>query len=276
MADTDKSATGLIARVIDFSGRNRVFVYLFAAVLVALGVWSSRRTPLDALPDLSDTQVIIATEWMGRNPTLIEDQVTYPIASSFLGAPKVKAVRGFTMFGMSFVYVIFEDGTDLYWARSRTLEYLSKIIPRLPEGVQTEMGPDATGGGWVYQYALVDRSGKRDLAELRSFQDWYLRYWLQSVPGVAEVASIGGFQKQYQVNVDPNALLATSIPLQKVVDAIRQGNDDVGGRHETVFKGGFGVYYGLTSNSYLFSALTNNAPSSMAAAAETRQVGLGG
>src|SRR6185369_16693704 len=161
---------------------------------------------------------------------ILEDQVTYPIATALLGAPRIKAVRGFSDFGYSYVYVIFEDGTDLYWARSRVLEYLSKILPRLPEGVRTELGPDATGVGWVYQYALVDRSGTHDLASLRSFQDWYLRSWLQSVPGVAEVASIGGFQKQYQVNVDPEALLARRIPLLRVVDAIRTGNSEVGAR----------------------------------------------
>ncbi len=156
--------------------------------------------------------------------------MTYPIVTSMLGAPKVKAIRGYSDFGFSYVYVIFQDGTDLYWARSRTLEYLSKIIPRLPQGVQTEMGPDATSVGWVYQYALVDKSGQNDLAQLRSFQDWYMRYWLQGVPGVAEVASVGGFQKQYQVNVDPHALQAYNIPLMTVIEAIRDGNNDVGGR----------------------------------------------
>jgi Cu(I)/Ag(I) efflux system membrane protein CusA/SilA len=219
----------MIERIIEFSGHNRFIVLVLAAVAVVVAVWAMVHVPLDAIPDLSDTQVIVYSRW-DRSPDIMEDQVTYPIITALLGAPKVKSIRGFSDFGFSYVYVIFEDGTDLYWARSRTLEYLSKIIPRLPEGVQTEMGPDATGVGWVYQYALVDRSGKHDLAELRSFQDWYLRYWLQSVPGVAEVASIGGFQKQYQVNVDPNALLARGIPLQEVVDAIRQGNDDVGGR----------------------------------------------
>src|SRR5206468_3074684 len=164
------------------------------------------------------------------SPDIMGDQVTYPIITALLGAPKVKAIRGFSDFGFSYVYIIFQDGTDIYWARSRTLEYLSKILPRLPEGVRTELGPDATGVGWVYQYALVDTSGRHDLAELRSFQDWYLRYWLQSVPGVAEVASIGGFQKQYQVSVKPESLLALNIPLQRVVDAVRQGNNDVGGR----------------------------------------------
>jgi Cu(I)/Ag(I) efflux system membrane protein CusA/SilA len=188
-----------------------------------------KNVPLDAIPDLSDTQVIVYSRW-DRSPDIIEDQVTYPIVTALLGAPKVKSIRGFSDFGFSYVYIIFEDGTDPYWARSRTLEYLSKILPRLPEGVNTELGPDATGVGWVYQYALVDKTGQNDLAQLRSFQDWYLRYWLQSVPGVAEVASIGGFQKQYQVNVNPNALVAYKVPLMKVVDAIRDGNNDVGGR----------------------------------------------
>lgn len=188
-----------------------------------------RQMPLDAIPDLSDTQVIIYSRW-DRSPDIVEDQVTYPIVTAMLGAPKVKAIRGFSDFGYSYVYVIFQDGTDIYWARSRTLEYLSKIIPKLPQGVQTEMGPDATGVGWVYQYALVDKTGKHSLADLRSFQDWYLRYWLQAVSGVAEVASVGGFQKQYQVNIDPNALLSYKIPISKVVDAIREGNNDVGGR----------------------------------------------
>ncbi len=181
---------------------------------------------LDAIPELSDTQVIIYSRW-DRSPDILEDQVTYPIITSLLGAPKVKAVRGFSDFGFSYVYVIFQDGTDLYWARSRVLEYLSKIQSRLPDGVKTELGPDATGVGWVYQYALVDKSHQHSLADLRSFQDWTLRYWLQSVPGVAEVASIGGFQKQYQVNVQPNALTAYNIPISKVIDAIRDGNNDV-------------------------------------------------
>jgi Cu(I)/Ag(I) efflux system membrane protein CusA/SilA len=188
-----------------------------------------RAVPLDAIPDLSDTQVIIYSRW-DRSPDILEDQVTYPIVSSLLGTPKVKAVRGFSDFGYSFVYVIFEDGTDLYWARSRVLEYLSKITSRLPDGVRTEIGPDATGVGWVYQYALVDRSGTHDLASLRSFQDWYLRPWLQSVSGVAEVASIGGFQKQYQVHVDPERLRAYGIPIERVLQAVRDGNSEVGGR----------------------------------------------
>jgi Cu(I)/Ag(I) efflux system membrane protein CusA/SilA len=219
----------MVEKIIDFAAHNRFIVLVLTAVAVAMAVYAMGNVPLDAIPDLSDTQVIIYSRW-DRSPDIIEDQVTYPIITAMLGAPKVKAIRGFSDFGFSYVYVIFQDGTDVYWARSRTLEYLSKILPRLPEGVRTEMGPDATGVGWVYQYALVDTSGRHDLAELRSFQDWYLRYWLQSVPGVAEVASIGGFQKQYQVSVNPDALLAFNIPLQRVVEAIRQGNNDVGGR----------------------------------------------
>ena len=220
---------GLIERIIEWSAHNKFIVLtLVIAALIGAG-WTMKRIPLDAIPDLSDTQVIIYSRW-DRSPDILEDQVTYPIISAMLGAPRVKAIRGFSDFGYSYVYVIFQDGTDLYWARSRTLEYLSKIIPRLPEGVKTELGPDATGVGWVFQYALVDETGQHDLQQLRSFQDWYLRYYLQSVPGVAEVASIGGFVKQYQVTVDPNRLLAYNLPLTRVVDAIRQGNQEVGGR----------------------------------------------
>lgn len=219
----------MIEKIIEFSAKNKYLVIIFTLVAMVGAVYSIRNIPLDAIPDLSDTQVIIYSRW-DRSPDVIEDQVTYPIVSAMLGAPQVKAIRGFSDFGFSYVYIIFKDGTDIYWARSRTLEYLSKIIPKLPEGVKTEIGPDATGVGWVYQYALVDRSGRNDLAQLRSFQDWYLRYWLQTVPGVAEVASVGGFQKQYQVNINPNALLAYKIPLAKVIDSIRDGNNDVGGR----------------------------------------------
>jgi copper/silver efflux system protein len=219
----------MIDRIIEFSARNKFLVIIFTLVAMAGAYHAMRQVPLDAIPDLSDTQVIIYSRW-DRSPDIIEDQVTYPIVTAMLGAPKVKAIRGFSDFGFSYVYVIFQDGTDLYWARSRTLEYLSKILPRLPEGVQTELGPDATSVGWVYEYALVDKSGHNDLSQLRSFQDWNLRYQLQSVPGVAEVASIGGFQKQYQVNIDPNKLLAFNIPIGTVVQAIRDGNNDVGGR----------------------------------------------
>src|SRR5574341_2669138 len=188
-----------------------------------------RNIPLDALPDLSDTQVIVYSRW-DRSPDILEDQVTYPIITSLLGAPKVKAIRGFSDFGFSYVYVIFEDGTDIYWARTRVLEYLSKITPQLPADVKTELGPDATGVGWVFQYALVDRSGKHSSDELRSYQDWFLRYAVQSVPGVAEVATVGGQVRQYQVTVNPNALAAYRIPLDAVIEAVRKGNNDVGGR----------------------------------------------
>lgn len=219
----------MIEKIIDFSARNRFLVFLLTTAALMIGYFSLQKIPLDAIPDLSDTQVIIYSRW-DRSPDIIEDQVTYPIISSLLGAPKIKDIRGFSDFGFSYVYVIFEDGTDPYWARSRTLEYLSKITPQLPEGVRTELGPDATGVGWIYQYALVDRSGKHSLADLRSLQDWYLRYYLQSVPGVAEVAAIGGFQKQYQVQINPGALLSYRIPLLKVVEAIKNGNNEVGAR----------------------------------------------
>ncbi|MFA6003161.1 MAG: CusA/CzcA family heavy metal efflux RND transporter, partial [Elusimicrobiota bacterium] len=219
----------MIEKLIAWSARNKFIVIVLTAAALAGAYYCIRNSRLDAIPDLSDTQVIIYSRW-DRSPDVIEDQVTYPIVTALLGAPQVKAIRGFSDFGYSYVYVVFQDGTDVYWARSRTLEYLSKIQAQLPEGVRTELGPDATGVGWVYQYALVDKSGRHSLADLRSFQDWYLRYYLQSVPGVAEVASIGGFQKQYQVSVNPNALIAYGIPLQKVVEAVRDGNNDVGGR----------------------------------------------
>jgi copper/silver efflux system protein len=219
----------MVERIIEFSAKNRFLVLLLTGVAVLGALWTLRHIPLDAIPDLSDTQVIVYSRW-DRSPDIIEDQVTYPIATALLGAPKIKAVRGLSDFGYSYVYVIFEDGTDLYWARSRVLEYLSKILPRLPDGVRTEIGPDATSVGWVYQYALVDRSGKHSLADLRSLQDWYLRYNLQSVPGVAEVAAVGGFVKQYQVNADPNRLLAYKVTLPTLIEAIRKGNNEVGGR----------------------------------------------
>ena len=219
----------MIKRIIAYSAHNRVLVLLAVAALSVLAVYTLREIRLDALPDLSDTQVIIYSRW-DRSPDIVEDQVTYPIISTLLGAPRVKAIRGLSDFGFSYVYVIFQDGTDLYWARSRVLEYLSKIQQRLPPGVQTELGPDATGVGWIFQYALVDRSNKHSLDELRSFQDWNLRYALQSVPGVAEVAAIGGFVKQYQVTVDPNRLVAYGLTLDQVIGAIRSSNDEVGGR----------------------------------------------
>jgi Cu(I)/Ag(I) efflux system membrane protein CusA/SilA len=219
----------MIKRVIRFSAENRWLVIAATAVALAGALWAMKNIPLDALPDLSDTQVIVYSRW-DRSPDIIEDQVTYPITTALLGAPRVKAIRGFSDFGFSYVYVIFEDGTDIYWARTRVLEYLSKITPQLPQGVTTELGPDATSVGWVFQYALVDRTGKHTTDELRSFQDWFLRYAVQSVPGVAEVATVGGQVKQYQITVNPTALAAYRLPLEAVIQAVRKGNADVGGR----------------------------------------------
>jgi len=219
----------MINRIIDFSVRNRVVVFLLTAAACVAGWWSMRHLNLDAIPDLSDTQVIVYSRW-DRSPDLVEDQVTYPIITAMLGAPRVKAVRGFSDFGYSYVYIIFDEGTDIYWARSRTQEYLASVLPRLPQGVTTVMGPDATALGWVYQYALVDESGTNTLADLRTCQDWYLNYYLKSVPGVAEVAPVGGFGKQYQVNLDPNRLQTYGIPVRRVVEALRAGNVESGGR----------------------------------------------
>ena len=220
----------LLERIIEASARNTFFVLLLVLFGIAGAIWALTQTSLDAIPDLSDVQVIVYTEWEGRSPDLVEDQITYPISTRFIAAPKVKFVRGESMFGKSFIYVIFEDGTDLYWARSRVIEYLSSVKGTLPEGVNPVIGPDATGVGWVFEYALVDKTGKHNLAELRSFQDWNLRYALESVKGVAEVASVGGFVKQYQVDLDPNKLLAYGIPLNEVIDKIRRSNGDVGGK----------------------------------------------
>jgi Cu(I)/Ag(I) efflux system membrane protein CusA/SilA len=219
----------MINAIIEFSGRNKFIVFVLVGAAVAAGWWSMKNVPLDAIPDLSDTQVIVYSRW-DRSPDIMEDQVTYPLASAMLSVPGVRTVRGFSDFGYSYVYIIFEEGTDIYWARSRTLEYLSGVLPRLPQGVRTELGPDATGIGWVFQYVLKDESGKHDLAQLRSMQDWFVRYQLQSVQGVAEVAPLGGFVRQYQVNIDPVKLQAYKLPISKVVDAVRAGNNDVGGR----------------------------------------------
>ena len=219
----------MIKRIIRFSAENRYLVIAGTLVALAISFWTMKNIPLDALPDLSDTQVIVYSRW-DRSPDILEDQVTYPIITSLLGAPKVKAIRGFSDFGFSYVYVIFEDGTDVYWARTRVLEYLSKIIPQLPAGAKTELGPDATSVGWVFQYALVDRTGRHSSDELRSYQDWFLRYAIQAVPGVAEVATVGGQVRQYQVSVNPNALAAYKLPLDAVIEAVRKGNNDVGGR----------------------------------------------
>ena len=219
----------MINRIIDFSAHNKLIIFLIVAAASVMGWWSMKHLPLDAIPDLSETQVIIYSRW-DRSPDIVEDQVTYPIVTSMLGAPGVRTVRGFSDFGYSFVYVIFEEGTDIYWARARTQEYLSAVLQRLPQGVQTELGPDATGLGWVFQYVLVDTTGKRSLADLRSYQDWTLRYYLKAVPGVAEVAPIGGFRQQYQVNLDPNKLQFYNIPVGRVVEAVRGNNNDAGGR----------------------------------------------
>ena len=220
----------MIEKLIFWCTHNRVLVFIGALALAIWGGWAMLHTPLDAVPDISDVQVIIATEWAGRSPDLIEDQITYPLVTALVPTPKVKAVRGFTDFGISYVYVIFEDDTDIYWARSRVVEYLQGIRGQLPEGVNPTMGPDATGVGWVFQYALVDRTGRHTLADLRSFQDWYLRRWLASVPGVAEVATIGGFEKQYQVSLDPVRLASYKVSPRDVVKAIQMSNNDVEGR----------------------------------------------
>jgi len=220
----------MVERIIEFCAKNRFLVFLGVGFGALAAAFSISRIKLDAIPDLSDPQVIVFTEWMGRSPTLVEDQVTYPIVSALVSAPKVTDVRGFSMFGMSFIYVVFEEGTDVYWARSRVLEYMNALKARLPEGVTPTIGPDATGIGWVFQYALVDKSGKRSLADLRAFQDYTLRYALGSVPGVAEVASVGGYEKQYQVTIDPEKLRVHGVTLDEVSRAIRDSNSDVGGR----------------------------------------------
>ncbi|HKP64191.1 MAG TPA: CusA/CzcA family heavy metal efflux RND transporter [Polyangiales bacterium] len=219
----------MLRSVIRFSAENKYLVIAATVVALVIAYWSMRNIPLDALPDLSDTQVIVYSRW-DRSPDILEDQVTYPIIAALLGAPNVKAIRGFSDFGYSYVYVIFEDGTDIYWARTRVLEYLSKITPQLPAGVRTQLGPDATSVGWVFQYALIDRTGTHTSDELRSYQDWFLRYAVQSVPGVAEVATVGGQVREYQVTVNPTALAAYRLPLDSVIDAVRKGNNDVGGR----------------------------------------------
>lgn len=219
----------MIDRIIEFSIRNRALVFLLVAAACVGGWLSLKRVPLDAIPDVSETQVIIYSRW-DRSPDLLEAQVTYPIVTAMLGGPKVKSVRGFSDFGYSYVYVIFEEGTDLYWARSRTQEYLTAVQSRLPAGVVTEIGPDATALGWIFQYALVAEPGTHSVAELRSYQDWYLKYYLKSVPGVAEIAPVGGFGKQFQVTVDPNRLRAYGLSIARVVDAVRANNRESAGR----------------------------------------------
>ena len=220
----------MIARMIDWCANNRFLVFTGTLLLVLAGIWSLKNIPLDALPDISDVQVIVHVPWEGQPPNIIEDQVTYPIVTTLLAAPHVKAVRAQTMFGDAYIFVVFEDGTDLYWARSRVLEYIQQLQGVLPKNVSPMIGPDATGAGWVYEYAVIDRSHQHSLADLRSLQDWFLRYQLETVPGVAEVASIGGFVRQYQVNVDPNKLRAYNIPLSMVIDRVRDSTNEVGGR----------------------------------------------
>jgi len=220
----------MVENLIEFCAKNRFIVFLLVFGLASGGLWALKNTPIDALPDLSDTQVIIYTTWMGRSPDLVEDQITYPIITALLSAPNVTVVRGFSDFGYSYVYVLFKDGTDIYWARSRVLEYMNQLSGKLPEGVTPQIGPDATAVGWVFQYALVDTTGQQDLASLRSFQDWYLRYWLRAVDGVAEVASVGGFVRQYQINLDPTKVLAYRLNLNEIIDKVRMSNLDVGGR----------------------------------------------
>src|SRR6185503_2631168 len=218
----------MLKRIIEFSLRNKFIVLLATTTLVLMGVYSVRHIPLDAIPDLSDVQVIIYTEWPGQAPQIVQDQVTYPITTKMLSVPKAKVVRGYSFYGFSFVYVIFEDGTDPYWARSRVLEYLSSISGQLPKGVAPSLGPDATGVGWAFIYSL--NSTNRDLAELRSMQDWYLKYQLASVEGVAEVASVGGFVRQYQITVDPAKLRAYNLSISEVAMAVKRSNGEVGGR----------------------------------------------
>jgi len=218
----------MLERVIEWSVRNKFLVLLLALIVAAAGVVAMTRMPLEALPDLSDVQVIVRTDYAGQAPQIVEDQVTYPVASEMLKVPGAQTVRGYSFFGTSFVYVIFEDGTDLYWARSRVLEYLSSIRGKLPDRADPSLGPDATGLGWVYQYVLEDTTGTMSLADLRSYQDWYLRYQLTSVPGVSEVATVGGYERVYEVTVDPVKLRGYGIPVTSVMEAIRASNEDVG------------------------------------------------
>jgi Cu(I)/Ag(I) efflux system membrane protein CusA/SilA len=220
----------MIARIIEACVRNSLMVIIIFLMIILAGIYALYNLPVDAIPDLSDVQVIISTDYPGQAPQIVEDQVTYPLTTTMLAVPRAKVVRGYSQFALSLVYVIFEDGTDIYWARSRVLEYLNYIRGKLPANVNPALGPDATGVGWVYEYVVEDPTGRHDLAQLRTIQDWYLRYQLQTVPGVSEVASVGGFVKQYQVVVDPNTLASYGIPLSKVKEAIKRSNNDVGGR----------------------------------------------
>ena len=210
----------MIAAIINWSIKNRIMVLLITAAIVAYGLFSLQKTPIDAIPDLSDVQVIVKTSYPGQAPQVVEDQVTYPLTTAMLSVPGAKTVRGYSFFGDSYVYIIFDDNTDMYWARSRVLEYLSQVAPDLPKEARSALGPDATGVGWIFSYALVDKSGKHDLSELRSLQDWFLKFELQTVAGVSEVATVGGMVKQYQVRVDPNKLRAYNLPLNKISKAM--------------------------------------------------------
>lgn len=219
----------MIAKLIHWSVHNRFLVLLGAAFLAAWGLYALRNTPLDAIPDLSDVQVIVRTTYPGQAPQVVEDQVTYPLTTALLSVPHAKTVRGYSLLGESFVYVLFDDATDLYWARSRVLEYLSQVQSRLPAGARAALGPDATGVGWIYEYALVDRTGRQDIGQLRALQDWFLKYELKTVPGVAEVATIGGFNRQYQIVLDPQRLRAYGLTLDTVVSAVQKANGEAGG-----------------------------------------------
>ena len=220
----------MLENLIEWSAKNRLLVILMTGLLASVGVWATLNTPVDAIPDLSDVQVIIKTDYPGQGPQIVEEQVTYPLTTAMLAVPFAKTVRGYSMFGVSFVYVIFKDRTDMYWARSRVLEYLNYVADQLPDGVKPTLGPDATGVGWVYEYSLIDRTGRHDLAQLRSIQDFFLRYELQGLEGISEVATVGGFQKQYQVVVDPQKLAAFGVSLGQVRTALQRSNQDVGGR----------------------------------------------
>ena len=241
MVTTENQKDGLIAKTIEWSINNKIMVIILTIAVILGGVWAIKNTAIDAIPDLSDVQVIIFTKYSGQGPQIVEDQVTYPLTTKMLSVPGAIDVRGYSFFGFSMVYIIFDDGTDLYWARSRVLEYLSSMQSQLPKGISPELGPDATGLGWVYEYIL--KSKKRSLQELRTIQDWFLRYELTAVPGVSEVASLGGYVKQYQVNVDPIKLASYNIPLKKIKMAIKNSNNDVGGRvielaeHEYAIRG---------------------------------------
>ncbi|MCK5717566.1 MAG: efflux RND transporter permease subunit, partial [Thiomargarita sp.] len=219
----------MLKKVIHWSIHNRFLVLIATLVITGWGLFSLQHTPLDAIPDLSDVQVIIKTSYPGQSPRVVEDQVTYPITTTLLAVPGAQVVRGYSFFGDSYVYVIFKDGTDMYWARTRVLEYLNQAASSLPAGVQPRLGPDATGVGWVYSYALIDRTGQHDLSQLRSLQDWFLKFELQTVPGVAEVASVGGMVKQYQIIIEPERLRAFNLSLSVVSQAIKNANQEVGG-----------------------------------------------